>query len=286
MPEKYFKRFPRINYANSYVIDITKRVKLLDTVSNNPYVFYTYDIGDSERADNFSSRYYEDSYMSWLLYLGNNIIDPYYEWYLSPEELDELVEKKYGSLEYAKLKVKHYRNNWESQEQISVSSFNSLNEEQQDYWEPVYNGGVVYKYKRKEQDWIASTNRIVSFAVSNTNFTVDELCDISFNTGITGRGQVVQSSNNTLYVQHIFGNYNDTVTANSYVYGRESGVNTAFTSVSVVQNNIPSSVESYYSPITYFDYENEKNEFNRTIRVVDSEYKYVASENLRNLLEQ
>ena len=286
MREKYFQRFPRITYANSYAIDITKRVKLLDTVSNNPYVFYTYDIGDSERADNFSNRYYDDSYMSWLLYISNDIIDPYYDWYLSSEELEELVEKKYDSLTDAKLKVKHYRNNWENQEEISISGYNALNEEQQTYWEPVYKNNVVYSYKRKQEDWIASTNKIVSYTVSNTSFVEDELCDIVFNTGVTGRGQVVQSTNNNVYIKSVTGNFNDEVTANSYIYGRESTVNTAFTEVSVTSQVISSNVESYYIPITYFDYEYEKNEFNRTIRVIDSEYKFLAVENLRDLLEE
>ena len=286
MAEKYFQRFPRVTYSDYRAIDITKRVKLLDTVSNNPYVFYSYDIGDSERADSFSSRYYNDSYMSWLLYISNDIIDPYYEWYLSAEELEGLVEKKYGSLADAKLKIKHYRNNWENQEDITISDFSNLNEEKQTYWTPVYNNGVLYSYTRKQEDWIASTNKIVSYTVSNTSFIADELCDIVFNTGVIGRGQVVQSSNNNVYIKNVSGSFDEDVTANSYIYGRESTVNTAFTAVSVISQTISSNVESYYTPITYFDYEYEKNEFNRTIRVIDSEYKYLAVENLIDLMEQ
>lgn len=284
MAEKYFQRFPRISYSNSQVIDITKRVKLLDTVSNNPYVFYSYDIGDSERADSFSNRYYEDPYMSWLLYLSNNILDPYYEWYLTEKELNEFITSKYGSLENAKLKVKYYRNNWENQEEISVSAYNSLTSDQKSFWEPVYRNNNIFRYKRKELDIVSSTNRIVSYTVSNTDFVYDELCDIVFDTGITARAQVVQSSDNTVFVQHITGDYNDTVTANSYIYGRESGVNTAFTAVSVSSNNISSSTESYFSAVTYYDYEYEKNEYNRTIRVIDSEYKYDIAENFKALM--
>lgn len=286
MAERYFQRFPNIVYSNSNVVDITKRVKLLDTVSNNPYVFYTYDIGDSERPDNFSARYYNDPYMSWSLYIGNNIIDPYYEWYLTAEELEELIDSKYGSVESAKLKIKYYRNNWEYQEEISISAYNSLNDEQRNYWEEVYKNGVLFSYKRKEVDWIATTNKLVSYNVANTNFIKDEICDIVFSDTLVGRGQVVQSSNGVLNVYKIVGNYNESVTANSYVYGRESGVNTSLISVGYNSNNINSSVENYYLPITYYEYESNKNEFNRTIRVIDSEYKYVISENLRNLLEE
>lgn len=284
--EKYFDKFPLITYANSVVVDITKRVKVLDRVSSNPYAFYPFDIGNSERADSLSFRYYDDSFMSWLLYISNDIVDPYYEWYLTQDELEEYITKQYGSLSDSKLKVKHYRNDWENAEPISVSAYNALNDEQKHYWQAEYRNGAVYRYNRKKEDFKASTNKIVSYAVSNTSFTADEICDIVFSTGVAGRAQVIQSSNNNLYVQHITGNYDETVTANSYVYGRTSGVNTAITEVSSVTNCISSSVLSYYTPITYYDYEYEKNEFNRTIRVIDKDLKYVASDNLRNLMSE
>lgn len=286
MREKYFSKFPIISYSNSQVIDITKRTKLLETVSNNPYVFYSYDIGDSERADSLSNRYYNDPYMAWSIYLSNNIIDPYYEWYLTEKELNEFIADKYGDLDTAKLKVTYYRNNWENTEEISTSAYNSLGVEQKTFWEPVYKNGIVYSYKRKELDLVSSTNKIVSYAVSNTDFIFDELCDIVFDTGVTGRAQVVQSSDNTVFVHHVTGSFNETVTANSYIYGRESGVNTAFTSVSISSNVISESIESYFSPVTYYDYEFEKNEFNRTVRVIDSEYKYVLADSLRELMQQ
>lgn len=91
--DRYFDKFPVINYSNNTIVDITKRVALLDKVSRNPYVFYPYDIVSDERADQLSSRYYEDSYKSWLLYLSNKITDPYYEWYLTEKEFLEFIEK-------------------------------------------------------------------------------------------------------------------------------------------------------------------------------------------------
>lgn len=284
--EKYFDKFPLTAYSNSVVIDITKRVKVLDRVSSNPYAFYPFDIGNAERADSLSYRYYDDSYMSWLLYISNEIVDPYYEWYLSEEELEEFVTKKYGNLSDSKIKVKHYRNNWENADPITASAYNALNDEQKHYWQAEYRNGSIYQYKRKQEDFKASTNKLVSYEVSNTGFIVDELCDVVFSTGVTGRGQVVESSNNTLYLQHINGSHNETVSGNSYVYGRESTVNTALTAVNSVTNCISSSVLFYYTPITYYDYEYEKNEFNRTIRVIDKDLKYVASDNLRNLMSE
>jgi len=102
--DRYFDKFPIISYANNQVVDITKRVAMLEKVSRNPYAFYPYDIVGDERADQLSSRYYEDSYKSWLLYITNKITDPYYEWYLTEREFLEFLEKKYGSIYTSSIK--------------------------------------------------------------------------------------------------------------------------------------------------------------------------------------
>ena len=286
--ETYFSKFPLTSYSNSVAIDITKRVKLLDRVSGNPFAFFPYDISNGERADNFSNRYYDDPFMSWLLYLSNNIVDPYYEWYLQNNELEELIIKKYGSIEQAKLKIKFYRNNWENKEPLSISGYNALLEQLKFYWKPIYTSTAIKEYKRVEEDWTFNTNKIVAYSVSNTSFTYDEVCDIVFSAGQVGKGQVVQSSNNTVYLKNISGtnvtNSSVSITGSSYIYGQESQVNTVFTSAQVKSNSIPSEELIYYTPITYYDYELEKNEFNRSIRVIDKNLKSVASDNLRTLM--
>ena len=106
MVERYFQKFPVISYSNTQVVDITRKAVLLSKVSANPYVYYPYEIVEEERADQFSARYYEDSYQSWVLYITNNITDPYYEWYLSEQQLVELCDKKYGSYFLAEQKTK------------------------------------------------------------------------------------------------------------------------------------------------------------------------------------
>ena len=290
MADRYFDKFPVITYNDNKVVDITNRVALLDRVSRNPYIFYPYDLSDQERADQLSNRYYQDSYKSWLIYLGNKIIDPYYDWYLSQEELDEFVEKKYGSLYKAQTKIKYYRNNWEFQDNISKSDYNALTPSLQKYWEPNYGvGSSVLDYKRKEIDWSVNTNKIVSYSVSNTSFVVDEICNVNLQQDYIGKGQVIATTNNVVYLQHVYGSFytNDevSISANSYIYGTESGSNAIVTSVSAVANNISEEELVYWKPITYYEYENERNEYNKSIRLIDSSQAPKAVDNLRTLLE-
>ena len=40
-----------------------------------------------------------------------------------------------------------------------------------------------------------------------------------------------------------------------------------------------------WTPVTYVEFETDKNEYNKTIRVLDSDYKDVIVENLKDLLK-
>lgn len=295
MAERYFEKFPIITYSNNSVVDITKRVALLERVSQNPYVFYPYDISDNERPDQLSTRYYDDPYKSWLVYIANKIIDPYYEWYLSNDEFNEFIEKKYGSIESAQQKITYYKNNWKGQEPISYSAFNVLSAGQKKYWEPMYGATAqILAYKRKEENWISNTNKIVNYTVSSTsNFTTNEICNIFFDTGMTGKGQVAgvfsNSTANYVSLHHLSGTYytSDTVsiTAGSYIYGNESGSNVSFTAVYSAANTIPEEETSYWTPVSYYDYEFDKNEYNKSVRVLDSSLSYTATQNLKDLMK-
>lgn len=287
--DRYFEKFPLTTYSNNEVVDITKRVAILEKVSRNPYIFYPYDITDEERADQFSTRYYEDPYKSWILYLTNKIVDPYYEWYLSENELLGLIEKKYGSIYNAQTKIKHYRNNWESQDDLSVSGYNALGPNMKKYWQPNYSvGSNILNYSRTEEDWISSTNKVISYTVANTSFIKDEIVNIYIDGNTFGKGQVAKTSNTDVFVQHVSGYYQEsdtlTLTENAYIYGTESLVNTNITEATTIVENISDDEFSYWKACTYYDYEYESNEFNRSVRIIDKDYSETMVNNLTELL--
>ena len=296
MVKRYFENFPVVTYANTQIVDITRRVKVLENISTNPYVFYPYELDASERADQFSSRYYQDSFKSWIVYLSNNITDPYYGWYMQNEEFNSFLVTKYVSLANAYNKTSFYRNNWSDVPNIAVNNFDALPTSLQKYWLPVYgSSGVVTSYSRVAQDWTINTNKVVSFPVSNTSFAIDEICNIVYSNNVTGTGQAVQTINgNTLYLQHVSGtfltsqdgNFSYTASNTGYIYGTQSGVNTAFTGSTLQANNLLAEEEAYWAPVTYYEYESEKNEFNKTIRVLDNRLSGTVANNLRDLMAQ
>lgn len=285
--EKYFEKFPTIQYANTTVVDITKRAVLLDKIYNNPLIYYPYTISSEERADQLSYRYYEDQYQSWLIYFANKIVDPYYEWYLHDKEFSEFIIKKYGSYHIPQQKIKHYKNDWNSEQSITVSRFDSLTIGERKYWEPVYGyNNIISSYKRKEKDWIVNTNKVVKYTVTNTNgFIKDEICTVYLNNKL-GKGQVLFASGTELYLQHVSGYYYDsTMTETNSIVGSESELSTEFSAVEISVNNIPADEEVYWTPITYLQYEFDKNEFNKTVQIIDSSLAQQASDNLKDLMK-
>lgn len=298
MAQKYFDKFPIVTYSNTEVVDLTRRTAMLDKIIQNPYVFYPYEISENERPDQLSTRYYEDQYRSWIFYISNKIVDPYYEWYMSNDEFYNFIVKKYGDYYTAETRIKYYKNNWVGKEDISVSSYNALSAGMIKYWEPkIGSANKISGYSRKQNDWTINTNKILAYKVSNTSFINDEICTIFFDNYHSGKGQVVSyvvdtanTANSVVYLHHVSGDYylSNTVQISnnvSYIYGHDSKVNTYFTGVVCTANNIPDDETIYWDPVTYLEYETDKNEFNKTIRVLDSDYKQIIADNLKDLLK-
>lgn len=308
---RYFQNFPIINYSNTQAVDITVRIAPLNKVLSNPYVFYPYDIAEFERPDQFSYRYYDDSFKSWIIYLSNKTTDPYYSWYINQNELEELINLKYGinsannevPVNLIEQKIKYYQNNWNESQNISVSAFDALPIQLQKYWEPVFgNFNNILSYQRKQLDWTVKTNRIVSYTLaSNSQFIKDEICNIVFDTNNTGNGQVLAVNNNVLYIQHTIGTTtanvlaNVNILSNSYIFGTESNINVNFTNATIISetfgnnnpNNLtlPAEEEVYWKPISYFEYETTRNESNKTIQVLDNRYAKQFVDNFNDILK-
>lgn len=110
----YFRPFPTISYRvpgskNSIpAIDITRRFSVANFINNSKASFDEYHIGDGERPDMLAYDYYQDETLDWLILLTNEIIDPYFEWPRSYEQMQAYITQKYGSIAAANQTVHHY----------------------------------------------------------------------------------------------------------------------------------------------------------------------------------
>ena len=274
---KYFSNFPKINYSNTEVIDITRRVKVVDHTKYSPFQFYPYDITTHLRSDQIAEFYYENSYLDWLIYISNEIVDPYYDWYVRDDQLNELIKFKYGSVENAKKRIKYFMNNWfnHADDQLSISHYqNVLAKPLKKYWEPFFSeNGDIMLYKRKRIDQTVNTNKIIDFRisyVSGNSYTKEEFVDIFHSANQVGTGEVVFSNSTIVRIQSVQGNTFANSSSQTYIVGETSKANGHATSSNTMTENITNEENAYWTPIYQFDYEIIENEKNRTLKLVDN----------------
>ena len=290
MSETYFQNFNNILYANNQVVDITERAVILSNLQNNPFVYYPQDITNGIRADQLANLYYEDSYTSWIIYLSNNILDPYYEWYLDDYQFNNFIADKYGSVQKASEKIAYYVNNWVDQNDTTVAAFEAMSPGQQKYWEPIYNNfGKITSYSRKKQDWKVETNFIVSLEITgNSNFKTEEVVNIKYNPAVTGKAQVSYSNSSTVIIkscsEDFFPHDAISITGTSYIVGTESKSNCVITSCTFLSNNIPMDELVYWQEQSYLDVEMVKNEGNKTVRMLQPQFAPQFVRNAKQLL--
>ena len=83
------------------------------------------------------------------------------------------------------------------------------------------------------------------------------------------------------------------ITNSSYLYGRESGANVNYVAnttggysnnIIQVSVNVPPTENTYWSPVTIYDYEKEKNEANKTVNILSKSYTAQAATEIKKLL--
>ena len=93
---KYFENFPEVVYDGKRVKDITRRNQFVRGLQNNPLLYMPYTVEEGERAEDIANFYYGSVDYVWLIYIANNIIDPYHEWPLNTIEFNDMLIEKYA----------------------------------------------------------------------------------------------------------------------------------------------------------------------------------------------
>jgi hypothetical protein len=295
MAEKYFEKFPIITYANTTCRNLTRRVKIVENPRESPYIFYPYEITDHLRSDHVAEYYYEDSELDWMIYHSNQIIDPYYDWYINDDQFEQLIKYKYGSIENSQKKIIHYQNNWADDDNELTPSFynNTLANTHKDFYAPVWSpiSKKIVSYKRKQQDKITNTNRILQYTIANSSsnaFISGEIIDIktSGQDATAATGEVIFANTTTMRIKNVSGNTIANTSLIRDIVGETSFANAQANSVTTMFENIPLDQEIFYDAITYYEYELGKNENNKTIKLIGDGVASIAADNFATRLAE
>lgn len=95
-----FDFYPKITYDNTSATNIVVGVEIIKQYLQDYTKFYTYTIQDGERADMIAYRVYGDSTLDWVLYLCNDILDPYKDWVMESKDFYNYLADKYNTDPY------------------------------------------------------------------------------------------------------------------------------------------------------------------------------------------
>lgn len=276
----YFDKIPTITYNNYLAKNLLARVKLSDQITKVKTSFLPYEIEEGDRIDILSNLYYDDPGYTWLVWLTNNTIDPYYGQPLDYNDFIDYIKQKYGSYSLANRKIYYYRNNWydNTDTVLSPATYNALSDSSQKYYDPVLNNTrQAAKYVRKRKDDKVHTNKIITFDISSVSgqFTVGE--EVQSNG--TNYAFVTFANNTVMSCQHVTGTLSSTIT------GQQSNASATVGTVTTVAQTIAATDSTFWSPVTYFEHEQELNEAKKTIKLLDVRYKNQAEEDLRRVMK-
>lgn len=285
--EKMFIKYPIIEYNDVAVRDITTRVKIDSKTKNDPNLFYPVELKSGIRPDIIADAYYQDSELDWLIYLANDIVDPYYQWYLDSDQFEQMIINKYQSIENALKKIKYYRTNWAVDDRQITPSFydNTLVPDQKQYYSPIFGPSAkIIGYQRKQQDWIRNTNMIATYQLSyqdQTRFSNGELLDLKYGANNTGTAEVITSNSTAMIIQHTAGNTVANSTLTLTFVGETTNCHATSNSYSINQTLITNAESSFWHSVSYFDWENQLNQARKHIRIINANYAADVAEQFR-----
>jgi hypothetical protein len=127
---KYFESFPVTSYIldtqsqfnQQLVTNILARSTFLRDIANNTSIAYEYNVKESDTPEIIAHKVYGDPYRGWIILLFNNIINPFYDWPIKNDALDNYIMKKYNqNIDQARSTIHHYE-----QQTTKKSIYNGL----------------------------------------------------------------------------------------------------------------------------------------------------------------
>lgn len=271
----YFKKLGTVSYNGDIVNNIITSIRFKDVVEKNNFIFYPYTVEEYERPDLIAEHYYGDSRYTWIVYLSNKIIDPYFEWPLNTNEFQSFILKKYGSVEAALEKIEFYRNNWYGDDSIiSTSAYSVLISTLKKYWSPIIGySNAITSYERKQIDFVLETNQVVELTLSNvTGLSVNEKITQRTSGTVSATGFIGAIKTNSIILKNITGAFAVTSGSVGSITNNSGSASKSVSTVTIISTPIPVTELSYWEAVTTYDYENEFNESRKNIKLLDRQY--------------
>lgn len=278
MSNLYFTQFPQITYDSYPAINLLTRVVFRKKLRESFENYFLYTIPDGQTAQQLAQDYYGDPTNDILIWLINDIVDPYYGWPLNQKRLDNYIIEKYGSLQVAQLKILNWESNWfGNEDKLTIAGYQALVDNDKQFWTPVIRpGNVLLNYKRNKQNLAVTTN-MYGQLIYTSNVAPFNVGDVitDANNGTT-TAEVCWANSTQLTIKNVLGQWyiaNNYNIQNVTDFGNITTVPVMLVSLNPV---IPAAQAVYFSPISVYDYEHWLNQQKSYIRLLHSDYLTAA----------
>lgn len=92
----YFDYFPSINYKDKKVVDITKKVNIVETAKRDITLLKPYTVLDGEKPEDIAFYYYGSIDFYWLILMTNDMLNYYEDWVMDDNTFQKYMIKKYA----------------------------------------------------------------------------------------------------------------------------------------------------------------------------------------------
>lgn len=92
----FFGKFDKIQYKGKTVTNITNSILLKYRPMNNTTLYTYHTVKEGETPEILAHKYYGKAEDHWIILLLNNIVNPFFDWVLTSQELSSLITDKYG----------------------------------------------------------------------------------------------------------------------------------------------------------------------------------------------
>lgn len=292
MKKHFFDKFPIIKYANNSVRNIFAKVVLDDSTKQKPENFVQIIMEDdnSLRADVAAERYYGSPYFDWVYYMSNDVVDPYNDVFLDNELFINMIISKYGSIELAQQKIEYYINNWfeNSEDKLTISQYESASKNVKKYYTAKIDySNRITEYVRHRKDWKKSTNKLRILTLDSVESLGIETLVYQYVSGnLVASGEIVDinTEDKKITVKNITGAFVSTSNV-LYRFGSTTQYVVSAVASPHTEDNIPADEASFWSPMTYFNAEQEQNQLRKTVKFLRKGGISALDRNIEKLLE-
>lgn len=283
MSQFFFSMFPTLSYNSFLLTNIMARVVVKRALTQQFSNFLPYEIPDGERPDQLAFNYYGNAFYDWLIFLINDITNPYYDWPLSSDDFQSMIIQRYGTVANAQSTIRYWESNWyASDTRLPIAAYAALNADQKQFWSPVITAGnIVIAYERKENDISVTTNQINQLTgIANNVFDDGDVVQQANNT--SNYGTVCWANSSAINIQHVFGTWVDSTT---YTIQKNDGTGSTNAISQVLKVVIPSDQLTYFTTVSNYDFEVNQNESKRIISLLDKQFLPAAEKLVQKALQ-